>query len=55
MHEEMATIDHVAGRTYFDLTVRQKIEAPGSPEFYATINNLFDVDPLTQARFRAAT
>ena len=37
--------NHVAGRTYFDLSLRQKIEAPGDPEIYFTINNLFDRDP----------
>ena len=37
--------NHVDGRTYFDLTLSQRIEAAGKPEFYLTVNNLLDRDP----------
>ena len=38
--------NHVDGRTYYDLTLTQKVKANGhTAELYMTVNNLLDTDP----------
>ena len=38
--------NHVAGRSYTDLTLRQRVKTATSEfEIYGTVNNLFDTDP----------